>query len=77
MRAFVFDLRISPERLQDYYRGAARHVVATTHDGLRVQFAAAHLQRHVTREGVRGTFRLVIDDRNDFVSLDRVDRGPA
>ncbi len=72
MRAYDFDLRISAEAWLDYYRGAAKVVVATTHEGLRVQFHAKHLQPYLTRDGVRGTFRLVVDDRNNFVRLEQL-----
>lgn len=72
MRSFVFDLNIGPDDMRGYYTGQAKHVVARTHTGQTVQFAARHLQRHVTREGMRGTFRLTVDDQNNFVSLERV-----
>lgn len=72
MQRFVFDLHISADDWLVYYRGAARHVVAVARDGRRVKFAAKHLQRFVTRGGVRGTFEMVIDDNHDLVRFDRV-----
>lgn len=74
MQRFVFDLHISPDEWLSYYRGAARHVVAVARDGRRVKFAAKHLQRFVTRSGIRGTFEMVIDDGHDLVRFERVDR---
>lgn len=73
MTTFVLDLRIGADEWIRYYSGTVKHVVARTRDGRRVQFAAKHLQRHVTRDGISGTFRLDIDDRNNFVALERVE----
>lgn len=74
MQRFVFDLRIGPDEWLAYYRGSARHVVATARDGRRVKFAARHLQRFVGRDGVHGTFEMVIDDKHDLVRFERVGR---
>lgn len=71
MQRFVFDLSISADEWLRYYRGQARHVVAIARDGRRVKFAAKHLQRHITREGIHGTFQMVIDDNNDLVVFGR------
>ena len=70
MKEFVFDLRITPESWLEFYRQPSATVVATTHRRQRVKFQARHLQRFVTRNGIRGTFKLTIDDNNDFVSLE-------
>ncbi len=72
MHEFVFEITIPPEKWGEYYRSPNTTVIAQSYDGRRVQFAARHLQRHISREGVRGVFRLVIDRDNNFVSLDRV-----
>jgi len=72
MNKFVFEITIPPEKWAEYYRSPQTTVIARSYDGRRVQFAARHLQRHVTRDGVRGVFQLLIDGDNNFVSLDRV-----
>lgn len=72
MQRFVFDLSITADEWMAYYRGAARHVVATARDGRRVKFPARHLQRFVSREGVRGTFEMLLDDNHDMVGFERV-----
>lgn len=77
MRAYDFDLFISSDRWVEYYGGRIQTVVARARDGRTVQFAARHLQRFVTREGVCGTFRLTVDDANNFVSLERLGRSPG
>lgn len=75
MQRFVFDLSIPPEQWMAYYRGAARHVVAVARGGERVQFAAKHLQRFVTRDGIRGTFEMVLDETHDLVRFERLGAG--
>lgn len=75
MQRFVFDLTITADEWLAYYRGAARHVVAAARDGRRVKFAAKHLQRFVTRGGVRGTFEMVVDDAHDLVRFERIGPG--
>lgn len=72
MQTFVFDLYITADEWLEYYRGVARNVVARARDGRRVQFSAKHLQRYVTRTGVRGTFRMVIDGNHDLVVFEQV-----
>jgi len=72
---FVFDLEIPPEDWLLYYSGTAKAVVARARDGRRVRFAAKHLHRFIARDGIHGAFRLVIDDANRFVSLERVGGG--
>ena len=71
MKNFVFSLTITADNWLEFYRTPRSTVVATTFDGRKIQFAAKHLLRHVGHNGVRGVFVLTIDDKNDFVSLDR------
>lgn len=67
-----FHLAISPERYRAYYQGAVRQVIATGHDGRRVQFPADRLRPFVTHDGVRGEFELEFDANHKFVALRRV-----
>lgn len=55
MNRYEFRLRISAEQYLDYYRGAARHVLARCHTGQTVQFPAGLLQPFVTAEGTAGS----------------------
>jgi hypothetical protein len=72
VRQYTFSLHITPDSWSEFYRKPSSNVVATTQDGQTVQFKARHLQRHVTRDGIRGIFCLTIDRNNDFLSLDRL-----
>lgn len=67
-----FTLNLSPERVLAYYRGEARNVVATLDDGRTIQFPATALQKVVTKDGVRGRFRLRFDAQHKFQRLERL-----
>lgn len=72
MTTLRFRLNISAEHYLAYYQGVARQVVATAHDGQRVQFPAERLRPFVTHDGVRGEFALEFDADNRFVALRRI-----
>ncbi|TVP82107.1 DUF2835 family protein [Thioalkalivibrio sp.] len=72
MKEFRLRLLISSQEMLTYYTGDARYLVATASDGTRVQMPARFLRPHVTSQGVVGEFLLRCDDRNRFVSLERV-----
>ncbi len=69
MREIIFDLSISAEEYLKVYRGEVREVMAISRDGLRVRFPAGILQRFVTRNGVQGSFAVLIDDENRFQGI--------
>ncbi len=67
-----FALSISREDYLRYYRGVARDVLVRSHDGRRVQFPARLLRPFVTHDGVRGEFRLLLDEANRLLDLQRL-----
>ena len=71
MNRFTFPLHISSEAYLDYYRGAARHVIARCVNGQTVQFPASLLQQFVTLEGIHGFFVLTVDENNKCIDLQR------
>lgn len=72
MKRYVFHLSISPEAYLEYYRGAARSVVAKATTGQTVQFPASMLQRYVTQDGIHGAFVLTCDENNKMVGFERL-----
>lgn len=71
-REIRFALSLSREDYLRYYQGVARHVVVRSHDGLQVQFPARLLRPFVTHQGVLGEFRLLLDDANKMLDLQRL-----
>ena len=72
MQRFQLQLHIPSGKYLDYYRGAARNVVATCDDGRTIQFPASLLTPFVTASGIHGAFVLICDDANRNPELRRV-----
>lgn len=69
MQKKCFTLNISASEYQAYYNGSARAVVATTSDGLQIQFPASELRKFVSHSGVYGSFEITYNDANKLVNL--------
>ncbi len=69
---FYVQLDISAEQFKNYYSQNIKSIVATSHDGRRVQFPANVLQSYVTHSGVQGVFCLMVDSNARFKSISRV-----
>jgi len=69
---YVFNLAISADEYLRLYQGAARDVVARTNDGQRVRFAARYLRPFVTRQGIKGIFIIITDNRNKFIKIEQI-----
>lgn len=67
-----FRLSLSAEAYLRYYRGQARDIVTRSLDGRTVRFAARHLQRFVSHDGVHGTFVLRYQPGGRFHSIERI-----
>ena len=64
-------LNIPAHRLELYYQGIVTTVAAEATDGRIVHFPANVLRPVVQSHGVYGTFELVFDEHNKFVSITR------
>lgn len=62
---------ISSEELERLYDGSARTVYTTATDGRSVTFPLKILQPFVTRDGIRGAFRIYYID-GKFERIERV-----
>ncbi len=65
-------LKIPAYQLLYYYEGEVDTVAARTTDGRIIHFPANILRSVVQSDGVYGTFELVFDERNKFVSISRM-----
>ena len=54
-----------------YYQGHAQSVIATTAQGVRVQFPAMHLRKYLTNSGIYGHFCLETL-HSKFLSLNKI-----
>jgi len=65
-------LDLSAEVCLAHYAGRVEQVVSQSLDGRRVAFPAEALRQVVTRDGVRGVFRLSFTPEGRFLSIERV-----
>jgi len=75
MKQFEFVLAISAQQCLNYYRGAARHVVAQCTDGATIRFPASALTKFVSDAGVHGRFILTCTDDHKDSQLRRLSQG--
>ncbi len=71
MNEIRFRLEISAQEYLRYYQGEVGSVQVMTVSGKTIQFPAGALQKHVTQSGVNGSFRIIFDDDNKMISLER------
>jgi hypothetical protein len=64
-----FSLDISSDDYLRYYRGEAQMVQVTAEDGRRIRFPASNLRPFVSREGIRGSFEVTLDQENRLLEL--------
>ncbi len=72
MNEIRFRLEISAQEYLRYYQGEVDAVQVTIAGGRTIQFPASVLQKHVDQSGVNGSFRIIFDDNNKMISMERV-----
>ena len=75
MKQFEFAPDISAQQDLNYYRGAARYMVAQCSNGTSIRFPASALTKFVTDSGIHGQFVLTCTDDHKGSTLRRVSRG--
>lgn len=70
MKQYTFRLNITYQTFLQHYAGAASSVVVYSEQGLKLQIPASRLRPFLSQLGLRGRFRLVIDQDNKFVKLE-------
>lgn len=73
MSTHLCSLNLSPEVVQAAYTGALRYVQARSTEGLQLRFPITWLRPYVRRDGVHGTFALIVDAANRLQSLRRLE----
>lgn len=71
-RSYLFSAFLEVEKCQRYYRGEVKYVLVTADSGERVQLAFRHFQPYVTQLGIRGRFRLTINNHGEFLQLEKI-----
>ena len=66
---YYFYLNITSQEYLPYYQGRVQSIVVMTEQGVKVEFPAMHLRKHLTGMGIKGYFCLQTLN-NKFLSLD-------
>ena len=72
MQEFRLRLMIPAYELLAYYRDGAQYALVTSIDGKRIRMPAYLLRPHATAKGIEGEFILRCDDKNRFISLQKL-----
>ena len=72
MQQIIVDISISPDEWIKLYQGLATDVHTTARDGRSVRFPARILSRFFLKDGIRGSFRILVDDAGKFVRIERL-----
>lgn len=73
LNAVFVNLSIAPDEYQRWYQGSVRDVLAYAVDGRSVRFPAPILRQFVTRDGIRGRFKITFDQHNRFQAIEKID----
>jgi hypothetical protein len=72
MRVLNFTVNLSHEEMLAIYNGAIKKVMVHSDTGLRIELNAYHFKAFTTMNGVRGRFKMVLDDNNKMLSLEKI-----
>jgi len=71
-KTLYFNLDISHEEILCYYKGIVNQVIVTAADNTKIQFPVQFIKKYVEHNGVHGRFKIVYDENNKLVSLDKL-----
>ncbi len=72
MQSYFFNLSVPYLKCEDLYRGGNHSVVLESDQGINVQIPAINLRPFITSQGIKGRFRLIIDDRKKVKSFEKI-----
>jgi len=68
---YYFSAQMTSAEFYPYYQGKIKVMVVTTTTGLRVQFPAMHMRKHLLSTGISGHFCMETAN-NKFLSLTKI-----
>ena len=72
MQTFYFTLSLKYELCERLYVPGINTVVMQAENGKRIQLPVTNLRPHVSPIGIKGRFRLMIDDNNKIMSFEKI-----
>ncbi|WP_083938169.1 DUF2835 family protein [Algicola sagamiensis] len=71
-KVYFFSVNLSKELCLSFYRGETRYVHVVTDGGIRIQIPVHHFMNFVTNSGIKGRFRLVLNEKATVISLEQL-----
>ncbi len=72
MQTYYFSLSLEYELCERLYLPTVNTVVVTADNGKRVQLPVKNLRPFVSPIGIKGRFRLIVNQQNKIISFERV-----
>lgn len=72
MKQYLFGLTLTYEQCLPYYKGDMQAIIVRSDCGKRVQIPAVHMRKFIDTLGIRGHFRLTLDEENRFIQLEKL-----
>ncbi|MEM0911696.1 MAG: DUF2835 family protein [Pseudomonadota bacterium] len=72
MKSFYFSMNMNYAQCDSLYHNTIRYVVVKDDNGKTIQLKKSHVLKFLTPEGIKGRFRLDVDDNNAFKQLQRL-----
>lgn len=72
MSIYTFRLNFTPDDVLGFYQGYIKAVSVMSEQKVRLQFPFHHLRPFVSRIGVRGRFRLELDEANQIIRIEQI-----
>ena len=71
-KSYFFSLSLSYAECENLYVTGINSVVMTADSGERIQLPSKNLRPFVQKNGLKGRYRLVINDQNKVVSFEKI-----
>ena len=72
MNEVRFRIAVSAQEYLRYYKQEVDTILVSTADGRTIQLPAGTLLKFVDQSGIHGSFRVIYDDNNKLVRIERV-----
>ncbi|MGI5310306.1 DUF2835 family protein [Rheinheimera sp. WS51] len=72
MQQYYFNMSVSYEECQRFYRGQTKFVLVTDDNGKKIQLLFSHFRPYIDSLGIRGRFRLTLTKQATFVQLEKI-----
>jgi len=69
---YFFSLNVPYHKCQALYEGGLPNAILTAENGKRVQIPVAHLKQCINSNGLKGRFRLTVNENHKFIEFVRV-----